>query len=350
MATNLCHKKLLTLLSRQGNQLNRLYAKKARELSRVLRRYRLIDEKNPWRGNKAVEKEVDRILFGLDDEMKLYMIDNMRKAQNLANNCQDAMVEDYTKGIDIDPKLKSSMMARNTEALAAWEAYRVRGLETSSRVWNNSKQAKEQLEFFLKEGLADGTSAKQLATDLQKYLKEPAKRFRRVRDAEGKLILSRPAKNYRPGRGVYRSSYKNALRLTRNEINLSYRNADNVRREQLDFVLGIRVNLSDAHPRYDICDELQGVYPKDFIYTGWHVNCLCFTTSVLMTKQEFVQYLKTGAVSEKLKITTIPKRAQNYLKSNSDKIKAMKSKPYWLKDNFKNTKDGIDLKKPFKPI
>tara|TARA_R110000744_G_scaffold195512_1_gene314539 strand:+ start:4687 stop:5739 length:1053 start_codon:yes stop_codon:yes gene_type:complete len=349
MASNLCHQKLVTLLSRQGNQLDRLYAKKARELSMILRRYKLNDARNPWKGNKALEKEVDKVLSGLDEGMKTYMISNMRKAANLSNNCHDAMIDSYTDGVKVDPIKKAAMMTRNTAALSAWEAYRIKGLSISSRVWNTSKQTKEQLEFFLKEGLADGTSASTLATDIKKYLKEPNKRFRRIRDENGKLVMSAPAKNYKSGRGIYKSSYKNALRLTRNEINLSYRNADNIRRENLDFVVGVRVNLSDAHPEYDICDELQGKYPKEFVFTGWHVNCLCFTTSILMSKKDFVQYLKTGTVKESTKVKSVPERASKYLNEKSDKLKSMNSKPYWLTDNFKNTKGGLDLKTSSKP-
>ena len=53
--------------------------------------------------------------------------------------------------------------------------------------------------------------------------------------------------------------------------------------QQLDFILGIEVHLSNNHtclnakgepePFYDICDELQGRYPKDFKFTGWHPLC-----------------------------------------------------------------------------
>lgn len=51
------------------------------------------------------------------------------------------------------------------------------------------------------------------------YDKVVERLYRRVRGADGKLHLSKAAKAYHPSQGVYRSSYKNAMRLTRTECN-----------------------------------------------------------------------------------------------------------------------------------
>ena len=49
----------------------------------------------------------------------------------------------------------------------------------------------DQLESLLETGLTEGRPASKLATDLKRYLQEPNRRFRRIRDKEtGKLILS----------------------------------------------------------------------------------------------------------------------------------------------------------------
>ena len=34
-------------------------------------------------------------------------------------------------------------------------------------------------------------------------------------------------------------------------------------------------------PFYDICDELQGIYPKTFKWTGWHPHCYSSDTEVM---------------------------------------------------------------------
>lgn len=58
-----------------------------------------------------------------------------------------------------------------------------------------------------------------MTRDLRNYLQHPDVLFRRVRDQHGILRLSQAAKDYHPGQGVYRSSYKNARRLTATETN-----------------------------------------------------------------------------------------------------------------------------------
>ena len=76
-----------------------------------------------------------------------------------------------------------------------------------------------------------------MSRDVRRYLRNPDKLFRRVRDKHGNLRLSKAAKAYHPGRGVYRSSYRNALRLTATENNMAYRTADHLRWQQQPFVV-----------------------------------------------------------------------------------------------------------------
>ena len=87
----------------------------------------------------------------------------------------------------------------------------------------------------------------------------------RVRDEPGQLQLSKRAKEFHPGAGVYRSSYKNARRLAVTETNMAYHKADNERWRQLDFVLGYEVQVSGTNPNVcPLCMELAGKYPKEF--------------------------------------------------------------------------------------
>jgi len=122
---------------------------------------------------------------------------------------------------------------------------------------------------------------------VRKYLQQPEKLFRRVRDKHGVLHLSKNAAAYHPGRGVYRSSYKNAIRLTGTETNIAYRSADHAAYQGLDFVVGIEIKLSGNHPVTDICDTLKGRYPKTFKWTGWHPACRCYQVPILKTEEEF---------------------------------------------------------------
>ena len=63
-------------------------------------------------------------------------------------------------------------------------------------------------------------------------------------------------------------SHQNALRLTITETNMTYNFANCERWSSEPYVLGIRIRLSGNHPEEDICDELAGDYPKDFMFRG----------------------------------------------------------------------------------
>ena len=86
------------------------------------------------------------------------------------------------------------------------------------------------------------------------------------------------------------------MRLARTETNMAYRTADQERWQRLDFVIGYRVVLSDNHPEPDICNDLsakrgekgnRGVYPKDFVFKGWHPQCRCYVVPILADDKEF---------------------------------------------------------------
>ena len=176
----------------------------------------------------------------------------------------------------------------------------------------------------------------------RQYLQYPDKLFRRVKGADGKLHLSKNAKAFHPGQGVYRSSYKNAMRLTRTETNAAYRLADQDRWQRMDFVVGMRVHKSNNHPTEDICDVLAGDYPKTFKFSAWHPQCRCYVTSILCTKEEMMQMQRdilagksTNGFRSVNEVRTVPKAFTDWVDANGDRIMRAKALPYFLKDNGK---------------
>ena len=192
--------------------------------------------------------------------------------------------------------------------------------------------------------LRDGTPANRLATDL----KHPDKLFRRVRDEHGQLQLSKRAKEFHPGQGVYRSSYKNARRLAVTETNMAYHKADNERWRQLDFVLGYEVQVSGTNPNVcPLCVELAGKYPKEFEFVGWHPHCRCHAVPIMEDIDSFQARQDALLRGERIpatgQVTEPPKNFTDHLANNSDRI-ARSSKagtlPYFVRDNYKVGKDG----------
>ena len=292
----------------------------------------------------AIDADVNSILTKLSSEIT-DLIDAGTLAEWLASNDKNDLLSDQVlEQFQLSKKAYQQYYQRNLDAYQAFKKSKVGDKSLSERVWKYAgDQFKEELEMSIDIGLLDGRSAAEMARDIKKYLNEPNKLFRRVRDERGELHLSKHAKAYNPGQGVYRSSFRNAFRLTRSQINMSYRNADLERWEQLDFILGYEIKLSNAHQIYDICDELQGIYPKWFIFTGWHPACTCYAVPVLNSKEDFIRSLK----GEKVKyhyVNSVPPGFNQWISNNTDRVAGWKSKPYFIQENFKNGNiaDGLN--------
>lgn len=249
------------------------------------------------------------------------------------------------------------MQDRNLEALQTFQGRKVEGMNLSQRVWKYVGQYKAQLESALDVGLGEGRNAAQLSRDVRENLKEPNRLFRRVRDKRGNLVLSKAAKAFHPGQGVYRSSYKNAMRLTRSEINMAYRESDFLRWQSLDFVVGYEIRRSNHEPLFkcDICEKLVGRYPKTFKFKGWHPQCMCYAVPILMDEETFdenelgdlkaalhgTQYKKLEA---KNLVTDVPDGFKQWVKDHEEAQKKWASTPYFIKDNFKDGQLSKGLK------
>lgn len=220
-------------------------------------------------------------------------------------------------------------------------------MDLSQRVWRYVGQFKEQLESALDVGLGEGRSAQELARDVKKNLREPDRLFRRVRDKRGNLVLSKAARAYHPGQGVYRSSVKNAQRLTRSEINMAYRESDFLRWQQLDFVVGFEIHRSNHEPRCKckMCDRLQGRYPKTFKFKGWHPQCMCYAVPILMDEETFDENelgdLKAALRGTEYKkkqsrnlVTDVPDGFKEWVEENKEASAGWSSTPYFIQDNF----------------
>ena len=277
--------------------------------------------------------------------------------------------------------------ARNKESVDAFFKRKSEygGLNLSQRVWKYVGDFKTEMEMALSVAMGEGKSAATISREVRKYLQRPDMMFRRFRvktgeqdifDADGNVVGKEPVygrvwkrkvvdavtgnvswqtvslKDYSFGRGVYRSSYKNAMRLARTETNMAYRTADQERWRQLDFVIGYRVVLSDNHPEPDICNDLsarrgekgsRGVYPKDFVFKGWHPQCRCYVMPILADEKEFDKIqeaiLNDEPIPESKSVIREPnKYFQDWWKSNKSRVAEAQSLPYWVKDNPKYAK------------
>lgn len=225
------------------------------------------------------------------------------------------------------------------------------GLSLSHLVWNYASQAKSEFEVAISnviaDGLKGGISAAELARKVRQYLKNPDMMYRRyhrtivdaqgnkkdivrwrrrIVDANGKVrFVEGPLEKV--GMGHYRSSRKNAERLMRTEINGAYHNANYERWQLEPFVIGIQIGLSPQHPEYDMCDELEGSYPKEFRWDGWHPQCMCMSNPIMIEgeeKKEFYRRLMAGEDMSNYespnRIKGVPKGYKAYVEKMHDKM------------------------------
>ena len=249
-------------------------------------------------------------------------------------------------------KVRRRWMERNEKARDAFLKREERGMGLSKYVWKVTERLPTEMRMSIDMGILDGKPAAAMARDIKQYLKFPDKLFRRVRDERGILHLSKNAAAFHPGQGVYRSSYQNARRLAVTETNMAYRTADHERWQRLDFVVGIEIHLSGNHTckgrdgkphRFtDICDQLQGKYPKDFKFTGWHPHCRCYATTILKTEEEMDADMDKIMAGEPVdgesvnKVTEPPRGFSDWVEKNEERIAGARERgtlPGWVKEN-----------------
>lgn len=315
-------------------------------------------------------EEVTPILRNMYSRTYQAIRGGVQKEWILSNEHNDELVKSIFGASSIEDHHFARYFLRNKEAMDAFFARKTgeEGLSLSQKVWKYNGMFKGELENALDLAIGEGTPANRLATKIKGYLQEPDKFYRRFRvkigeDENGNPIYGRiwkrriwdkesesykwvndDPKKYHPGQGVYRSSYRNAQRLARTETNIAYREADFTRWQQLDFVVGVEIKLSNNHPVWDICDDLKGVYPKGFKWVGWHPNCRCYMVPVLAKEEELDQMLDKilngedpGSVATDSP-KDLPDQFQTWVKDNEERYAKAEAKgtlPYFIRDNKK---------------
>ena len=382
-------KMLFSRTEHYADNVRRLYATATDELLKLsaMKAANGVSAAFSFSDSKRLSEQANAILralySGVYNEIKGGVITEW---ENANKSCDALITSIFGKKVKEDNHY-ARYFARNKESVDAFFKRKSEygGLNLSQRVWKYVGDFKTEMEMALSVAMGEGKSAATISREVRKYLQRPDMMFRRFRvktgeqdifDADGNVVGKEPVygrvwkrkvvdavtgnvswqtvnlKDYSFGRGVYRSSYKNAMRLARTETNMAYRTADQERWRQLDFVIGYRVVLSDNHPEPDICNDLsakrgekgsRGVYPKDFVFKGWHPQCRCYVVPILADEKEFDKMqeaiLNDEPFPESKSVIWEPnKYFQDWWKSNKSRVADAQSLPYWVKDNPKYTK------------
>jgi hypothetical protein len=291
----------------------------------------------------SINKKMTSIITEFHDDILTLTEGDIEDIWLLSNQKNDRIVNNYLKAIEtIKANQKAAYMLPNIQALKAFIG-RGKNTETlSDAIWKVSKQLRSELETHLGIGITNGDSAQVISQRIRKYLENPDALFRRVRNKNGRLVASQKMINFRKDnkltQGTYTSAYKNALRVTRTETNMAYMTADHLRWLQMDMVVGVRISLSAQHPDYnfpEICEILEGDYPKTFFFRGWHPQCLCNEVPIMMPQNDFKAYLKGNLPLKAEQIKEMPNNFIEHIKSDFERYSNYKNTPYFIADNQK---------------
>lgn len=308
-----------------------------------------------------VQKQVEELLRQLHSVATMAIKKGITLEWEQANIECDKLVQScFGKKVLSSPEF-AAWTQRNENARDAFISRSDNGLNLSDRVWQSVRQLRDEMEVAMTVAIGEGDSAASMSRKVREYLNEPDLMFRRFRYKDAKTgewkrkwkkrikdettgkykWIDYNRDDYKTGAGVYKSSAKNAMRVARTETNIAYRRADNERWQQMDFVLGQRIQLSHNHPKKDICDKLQGDYPAEFVFDGWHPQCFCFATPILMDEEEMAKVTEAFLRGEKYtpkgkKITSYPQNFKDWVTEHSEQIAASRDRgtePYFIKNN-----------------
>lgn len=280
------------------------------------------------------KKKFEEVQAAFVSDLRSVIFSGTSQEWKESNLVQDLLADKVLKfyGVKKDGKKHRVYYQSNNDALKAFQQRKENGLGLSERLWNQSKNYKEEMEYAISSAVEKGTSAVKLSKRLSKYLQDFPSLKHDYKEKFGKAVKCQDCE--------YRS-----IRLARSEINMAYRTAEQERWKQFDFVLGYEVKLTQNGRHVpDICDDLAGKYPKDFKFMGWHPNCMCYVIPILKTEDQFWNDEDAPEIVEP------PKNFTDWLESNAERIdKAAEngSLPYWYTDNAKyvNTTRWENLRK-----
>lgn len=256
-----------------------------------------------------------------------------------SNEVQDLLANKVlqTYGATIGKKNYEILYQPNNDALKAFQQRKDKGFTISDKLWNQSTLYKQELEEAISCAIQKGTSAITLSKQISKYLLDFPQLQKDYKERFGKATRSMDCE--------YRS-----IRLAASEINMAYRQAENLRWQQMDFVVGYEIKLSNNHtcngkPFQDICDILAGKYPKDFQWTGWHPLCRCYKIPILKTEEEFWEWdgrseASTASVNE---VKDVPDSFKKWINENIQRAKSWDSAPYFIRDNDKYIREDFKV-------
>lgn len=298
------------------------------------------DKPFKWSDYPQTKKQIDDIQAQFVDDIHAAIYRGTSEEWKNSNEAQDLIANKVLRAYNaqVDKEKYKVLYQTNSDVLKAFQNRKDKGLNISAKLWQQSMIYKEELEAAISCAIQKGTSAVTLSKQISKYL------------LDFPLLQKDYKDRYGSAEHIQDCEYR-SIRLARSEINMAYRTAENERWKQMDFVVGYEIKLSSSHhsrmPHGDICDTLAGKYPKDFTWTGWHPNDLCYKVPILKTEEEFWEWdgrsdVSTESVNE---VKDVPDTFKQWVGANAYRIEKSKKRgtlPYFIRDNQKRIDSILD--------
>ena len=233
------------------------------------------------------KKSNANIIEIIDKQLNDVIIDTIEKTQKsfeVVNN----KIDKY----DINPKIRKEILQE-----------KIRDKHFSDRIWNSNQNFRKEIENILKNNIDD-----------------------QVRKDILSKMLKNNEYNLNPGQGVYKDPVKNIMRVIKQESKRVEERSKTKMYNKNKRIIAKGIKVSESYnienDNVVICKELQGIYPKDYVWSGWHIGCNCVTYPIYAdedTKLKDIEYVKDK-----------PDAYNTFVDENKDKWKNWKNDPIFL--------------------
>jgi len=221
----------------------------------------------------AINRDLSRYWAGVGDVTQARMYD---AAADAAEAMWDSPYLKAAYGDDADYLMRGAREAARTHLSTALE--RVSGssyVPLAQSVYDNQALASGKIDEIVNAALGRGASAAELARDVRAYVNPNV-------------------------RGGVRYA---SLRLGRTELNNAFHAAQVRSAVESPWVDLVKWNLSGSHPKPDECNQYAeddndgkgaGLWRPSQVPAKPHPNCLCYTTTVDISREEFFRRFEAG--------------------------------------------------------
>ena len=244
-------KEVSRLTLKQQKHLLSLYKDAIKELSNKAKKSKDKSLRQRWVLDYL--KELERVKKKINKEIEEQVKDATIKAAKIGTKAEQKIMGEIFELAGIDTgdhftSMFSQVQDNVVRDIITGNLYKDKRT-LSQRIWNHGEDFEKDIQYTINQAILQKKSAIELAKDLEKYVKEPAKR-----DSD----WGRCYPHLRNKKVDY-----NAMRLARTSINHSYQTASIQSSNMNPFVEGIQWHSAMIHGRTcELCKERHGrVYP-----------------------------------------------------------------------------------------